>query len=162
MTTHFRGQGKRTTFAPDSVTLQTDAGRLLQTRPNPRSSFSGQVLDSPWDELHVAYFNSNALWTYLTVPFRYTFPGFETEELPAWHEDGEIWRRLCVSFPNEIASHGREQISVDYAVVYDGEIWLELDEAETLHLKGGDVVVQNGARHAWTNKGTNRVTMLFP
>ena len=51
--------------------------------------------------------------------------------------------------------------TVDYAVVYDGEIWLELDDSETLHLKRGDVVVQNGTRHAWRNKGTKPVTMLF-
>jgi mannose-6-phosphate isomerase-like protein (cupin superfamily) len=51
--------------------------------------------------------------------------------------------------------------TVDYAVVYDGEILLELDDAETLHLKRGDVVVQNGTRHAWRNKGTKPVTMLF-
>jgi len=51
--------------------------------------------------------------------------------------------------------------TVDYSVVYDGEIWLELDDAETLHLKRGDVVVQNGTRHAWRNKGTEPVTMLF-
>ena len=51
--------------------------------------------------------------------------------------------------------------TVDYSVVYDGEIWLELDDAETLHLKRGDVVVQNGTRHAWRNKGTAPVTMLF-
>jgi hypothetical protein len=41
--------------------------------------------------------------------------------------------------------------TVDYAVAYDGEIWLELDGAETLHLKRGDVVVQNGTRDAWRN-----------
>ena len=51
--------------------------------------------------------------------------------------------------------------TVDYAVVYYGEIWLELDDAKTIHLKRGDVVVQNGTRHAWRNKGTNPVTMLF-
>jgi mannose-6-phosphate isomerase-like protein (cupin superfamily) len=51
--------------------------------------------------------------------------------------------------------------TVDYAVVHDGEIWLELDDSETLHLKRGDVVVQNGTRHAWRNKGTKPVTMLF-
>jgi len=51
--------------------------------------------------------------------------------------------------------------TVDYAVVYDGEIWLELDEGETLHLNRGDVVVQNGTRHAWRNKGPKPVTMLF-
>jgi hypothetical protein len=51
--------------------------------------------------------------------------------------------------------------TVDYSVVYDGEIWLELDDAEAMHLKRGDVVVQNGTRHAWRNKGTQPVTMLF-
>jgi mannose-6-phosphate isomerase-like protein (cupin superfamily) len=51
--------------------------------------------------------------------------------------------------------------TVDYVVVYEGEIWLELDDAETVHLKRGDVVVQNGTRHAWRNKGTTPVTMLF-
>jgi mannose-6-phosphate isomerase-like protein (cupin superfamily) len=51
--------------------------------------------------------------------------------------------------------------TVDYSVVYDGEMWLELDHGETLHLKRGDVVVQNGTRHAWRNRGTKPVTMLF-
>jgi mannose-6-phosphate isomerase-like protein (cupin superfamily) len=51
--------------------------------------------------------------------------------------------------------------TVDYAVVYDGEMWLELDDGETLHLDRGDVVVQNGTRHAWRNKGNEPVTMLF-
>jgi len=51
--------------------------------------------------------------------------------------------------------------TVDYSVVYDGEIWLELDDGETLYLKRGDVVVQNGRRHAWRNKCTMPVTMLF-
>jgi mannose-6-phosphate isomerase-like protein (cupin superfamily) len=51
--------------------------------------------------------------------------------------------------------------TVDYSIVYDGEMWMELDDGETLHLKRGDVVVQNGTRHAWRNKGTKPVTMLF-
>jgi hypothetical protein len=51
--------------------------------------------------------------------------------------------------------------TVDYAVVYDGEIWMELDDGQTLHLNRGDVVVQNGTRHAWRNKGPKPVTMLF-
>src|SRR5260370_12307962 len=51
--------------------------------------------------------------------------------------------------------------TVDYAVVFDGEIWLELDDGKTVHLKKGDVVVQNGTRHAWRNRDTAPVTMLF-
>ncbi len=34
-----------------------------------------------------------------------------TEELPPWQEDGETWRPLRVTFPDNIASHTRKQIS---------------------------------------------------
>ena len=51
--------------------------------------------------------------------------------------------------------------TVDYALVYDGEIWLGLDDAQTIHLKRGGVVAQNRTRHAWRNQGTQPVTMLF-
>ncbi|MFV0306986.1 MAG: cupin domain-containing protein, partial [Desertimonas sp.] len=44
--------------------------------------------------------------------------------------------------------------SVDFEIVLDGEIWLELDDGAEVHLKPGDAVVQNGTRHAWRNKGT--------
>jgi quercetin dioxygenase-like cupin family protein len=40
-------------------------------------------------------------------------------------------------------------------------MWLELDDGEALDLNRGDVVVQNGTRHAWRNTGTKPVTMLF-
>src|SRR5271170_1804314 len=51
--------------------------------------------------------------------------------------------------------------TVDYSIVYEGEIWLELDDAKTVHLRRGDVVVQNGTRHAWRNNGRTPATMLF-
>jgi hypothetical protein len=46
-------------------------------------------------------------------------------------------------------------------VDYEGEIWLEFDDAKTIHLNRGDVFVQNGTRNAWRNKGTRPATMLF-
>lgn len=42
--------------------------------------------------------------------------------------------------------------SIDFTVVLDGEVWLELDDGAEVLLKTGDTVVQNGARHAWRNK----------
>ncbi|MFT4181466.1 MAG: cupin domain-containing protein [Rhizobium sp.] len=51
--------------------------------------------------------------------------------------------------------------TVDYDIVVDGEIWLELDDgAETL-LKQGDVVVQCGTRHAWRNRSDKPATLCF-
>jgi mannose-6-phosphate isomerase-like protein (cupin superfamily) len=44
--------------------------------------------------------------------------------------------------------------TIDFEVVLDGEVWLELDDGKEVHLKPGDTVVQNGTRHAWRNHGT--------
>lgn len=39
--------------------------------------------------------------------------------------------------------------TVDYAVVLDGTVVLELDDGACTTLQPGDLVVQNGTRHAW-------------
>jgi mannose-6-phosphate isomerase-like protein (cupin superfamily) len=51
--------------------------------------------------------------------------------------------------------------SVDYAIVLEGEAWLELDDGKEVHLKPHDIVIQNGTRHAWRNKGTKPVKVAF-
>jgi hypothetical protein len=43
--------------------------------------------------------------------------------------------------------------TIDFEVVLDGEVWLELDDGVEVHLRPGDTVVQNGTRHAWRNHG---------
>ncbi|WP_279580779.1 cupin domain-containing protein [Fodinicola feengrottensis] len=44
--------------------------------------------------------------------------------------------------------------SLDYVLIVSGEVTLELDDGERTVLRAGDVVVQNGTRHAWRNHGT--------
>src|SRR5208337_2407004 len=63
------------------------------------------------DEIHVIYFVGEALWTYLNTPFLYTQDGFATKEIAPIEVEGEIWRRLQVTFPDRIKSHTRTQIS---------------------------------------------------
>jgi hypothetical protein len=101
----------RSVFVPDRLTLETSQGEVVEARQNPEASFVGQQYDTPWDAFHVAYFASEALWTYLTSPFLYTYPGFETEEIEPWTENGEEWRRLKVTFPDDIKSHTKTQIT---------------------------------------------------
>ncbi len=43
--------------------------------------------------------------------------------------------------------------TIDFEVVLEGEVWLELDDGVEVHLRAGDTVVQNGTRHAWRNHG---------
>jgi len=50
--------------------------------------------------------------------------------------------------------------TVDYGIVLSGEIYLVLDYSETL-LKPGDVVVQCGTNHAWSNPSDKPCRMAF-
>jgi len=50
--------------------------------------------------------------------------------------------------------------SVDYGIVLSGEIVLLLDDSEVC-LKEGDVVVQRGTIHAWTNRTKEICRMAF-
>jgi quercetin dioxygenase-like cupin family protein len=43
--------------------------------------------------------------------------------------------------------------TVDFEVVLEGEVTLELDDGATVTLRAGDTVVQNGTRHRWSNRG---------
>jgi hypothetical protein len=111
LTTYRVGEDKRFVWKPDSVAIETADGSVLSRFDDPRAAFKGQVLETPWEDVHVTYFSSEAMWTYLTIPFLYTYPGFVVEELPPWHEDGEEWRPLKATFPESFPSHTREQIS---------------------------------------------------
>ena len=43
--------------------------------------------------------------------------------------------------------------SIDYDIVLTGTVGLELDDGTEVTLRPGDVVVQNGTRHRWHNRG---------
>ena len=53
--------------------------------------------------------------------------------------------------PGDPAMHTTR--TIDYGIVLQGEIILELDSGETSRLRAGDVLVQRGTRHAWRNTG---------
>jgi hypothetical protein len=111
LVTDFPGQSKRFLFEPPHLTMEHPEGTVVARRHEPEKSFEGQKRETPWDDLHVAYFQGEALWTYLTTPFLYTYEGFIIEEIPPIRVDGEEWRRLRVTFPDYIKSHTRQQIS---------------------------------------------------
>jgi mannose-6-phosphate isomerase-like protein (cupin superfamily) len=94
-------------------------------------------------------------------------------------ESGTVFR--VVDFPPEQGTRSREAIlremgvsgggaarhpgmhrtrSVDYAIVIEGEIDMLLDDSE-VHLRAGDVLVQQGTNHAWVNRGTSPCRIAF-
>jgi hypothetical protein len=92
LTVDFPGQDKRAIFQPNRIVIEKVDGTLIEARDNPAKSFEGQQRETPWDDIHVTYFVGEALWTYLNTPFLYTHEGF-------------------VTFPDNVKSHTREQIS---------------------------------------------------
>jgi mannose-6-phosphate isomerase-like protein (cupin superfamily) len=50
--------------------------------------------------------------------------------------------------------------SLDYAVILAGEIDMMLDDT-SVHLKPGDVIVQQATNHAWVNHGKEPCRILF-
>jgi len=50
--------------------------------------------------------------------------------------------------------------SVDYAIVLSGEIYAMMDEGEVL-LRAGDVLVQRGTHHAWSNRTDEPARLAF-
>lgn len=50
--------------------------------------------------------------------------------------------------------------TVDYAVVLSGEITMVLDHSD-VRLQAGDVVVQRGTNHAWSNRGSEPCRIAF-
>jgi len=50
--------------------------------------------------------------------------------------------------------------TLDYAIVLSGEIFAVLDEQEVL-LKAGDVLIQQGTNHAWSNRTNKPAVIAF-
>jgi hypothetical protein len=87
----FGPSDRRSRFEPHRVALEDANGNVIEELAQPRSSFKGHTLETPWSDLQLAYFAGTALWTYLNTPFLLARPGVESEELEPWQEVGETW-----------------------------------------------------------------------
>jgi hypothetical protein len=112
----FGSGDRRSRFEPGRVALEDSNGVVLEELLQPRASFAGHTLQTPWTKLQLAYFAGCAMWTYLNMPFLLAWPGVETEELEPWPTDSGDWRRLAIRFPTDIATHSTVQ-----ALYFDGE-----------------------------------------
>ena len=90
---------------------------------------------------------------------------------PSWCRNCQGLRPVRTTLPNGtvfrvieyqpgVAARNHRTDSIDYAVIVSGEIDMELD-GQSVHLKAGDVVVQRGTIHNWTNNGTQPCVIAF-
>jgi len=94
----------------------------------------------------------------LTIPpdAVYARPDFRPE--PAGREMADIAPGLAECFEAEHPGMHTTP-TVDYDVVLEGELCLELTDGEVV-VRPGDIVIQHGTRHAWRNR-TDRPTRLL-
>lgn len=107
--TPFPEPGRYTTWEPYRQTIETVEGVLVAERRDPADVFVGSTRESPWDELQVAYFASEASWSYFTAPFIFTRGDFVTEESWPWREDGQLLRTLLVTYPEAVLAQDQQQ-----------------------------------------------------
>jgi hypothetical protein len=124
----------KTEAAPASNTGTADPvpdGIILRTPPEGRGGTVVRVTDIPPEKVHQ-------------------------------YDPADLARRGCHTTPDRSARHPGFHMTdtVDYAVCLEGEVWAVLDEDETL-MRAGDVLIQRGSYHAWSNRGDSVCRMLF-
>jgi mannose-6-phosphate isomerase-like protein (cupin superfamily) len=65
---------------------------------------------------------------------------------------------LDVLEPDHPGMHATD--TVDVVHILSGRVELELDDGATVEIRAGDVVVQNGTRHAWHNRSGEPCVMV--
>jgi hypothetical protein len=79
-------------------------------------------------------------------------------ECTCWSCFGILFRVGCTRGLGAGTMHRTE--TIDYALILSGEITMLLDDEEVL-LKAGDVVVQCGTNHAWSNRSNTPCLVAF-
>jgi len=72
---------------------------------------------------------------------------------------GTVFR--VVEFSPGLSPRVHRTDSIDYAVIVSGEIDMELEKGNAIHLKAGDVLVQRGTVHNWINRGKAPCVIAF-
>jgi len=103
--TPYGAADQRTMLTPDRIAIEKLDGTPVAERRAPRDSFAGHQMHTPWDPLHLAYFNGEALSTYFTTPFVLGTSDVRVEEIEPWKEGSEVWRVLRAYFPGSIDTH---------------------------------------------------------
>jgi quercetin dioxygenase-like cupin family protein len=69
-------------------------------------------------------------------------------------------RFAVIDFPPGNQPHMHRTETIDYVIVMEGEIEMDMD-ASTVKLKAGDIMIQRGTNHAWANRSGKRARVAF-
>lgn len=101
-----------------------------------------------------------AVWGNATVPADNGDPRDGAVIAAAARLPGGATFRIIQHAPGAESRMHRTQ-TLDYVVVISGEIVLEVDDGVETTLRAGDLLVQRGTIHRWSNRGDQPCTMAF-
>jgi hypothetical protein len=100
----------RALYRPDWVALEGQDARRIMERPGSPEEFRRGLQSRTWDEGQLAHYCGYLIWNYMVTPFILVESDFETKELRRSGVRGERLRRLEVTFPARVVTHGATQI----------------------------------------------------
>lgn len=122
------------------------------------------VVDSdrplPMEELATGDAAFVKIWTTAQSPADPTDPMDGAERPTGLTSPGGTVIRVVDHFPGCRSPMHRTR-SVDYGIMLEGLLDLELDGGEVVHLRPGDIVVQRGTNHAWVNNSDQVARIAF-
>ena len=69
-------------------------------------------------------------------------------------------RFAVIDFPPSNVPRMHRTETIDYVIVLEGEIEMDMDDS-TVKMTAGDVMVQRGTNHAWANRSAKRARVAF-
>jgi hypothetical protein len=92
------------------VGIENHSGLIAAQQSVTPEDFAGLGSRAHWTELDVVYYCGISIWNFINCPFLLAESGFKIGEIAPLDADGEVWRRLHVTFPDRIATEACEQI----------------------------------------------------
>lgn len=109
------------------------------------------------------------LWATNTMPIDLSaVVQIENTALPVTPVNGSYFRYVHIPPDQDLGIEAKAGMphplmhqtdTLDYIIILSGEIWLILDQEETI-LKAGDIVIQRGTNHAWSNRSNTGCIQL--
>jgi len=101
-------------------------------------------------------------WASEGMPAKFEEAEIFKEFFPKLHDNGSLFRYVVIPPDSKTKEFYPEQPdqphhlmhttqTLDYVMILSGEVYLVMENCETL-LKPGDIVIQTGTSHAWSNR----------
>jgi len=104
-------------------------------------------------------YESSVIWSADALPCDNSGSGGDPTGAGQTLPNGAVFR--VVSYEPGVAPRMHRTDSTDYAIVISGEIDMQLDDGNDVHLAAGDVIVQRGTIHNWVNRGSVPCVIAF-